>query len=366
MRMVRKALILLIFFCLLVKNISLYAYAEEIGLYMGVEEPEQKTASFSVGQQHRWFIRIKLSGDWDGVTILQTLSPALTLDAGTVGLRLVRENGEQILLRMEEQYLLTAGSVFVEEGTADRFCITLTREGMDFLSEYMTQSWELVVSYTAKINASAAMGSQILGTAQMNLTDTNGKKYIFLSDKAVASTGGIHILLTDPEGKPLEGSSFMLAREATREELEDDTCFKEILDTGNETIAVIYERFYTSGDMRGEKCDIAVTDGEGEALCYGLAYGTYYLVQTESGQENILPSKPIRVEINEASHITPEDGWTDSLGRIVDSTVRVTGGKMVMPDTGGPGTVPYTVSGTVVILSACLLLWYNRKQKILV
>lgn len=351
---------------LLLQQIPTCATAAESSLWIDVGKLGQKKASFSVGERHRWYIRSSLVNDWEqisGFLILQTLSPCLTLEVGSISVSLIQENGERILLRMEEHYQLTAGSVFVEEGTADRICIDLTREGMEFLREYQRDSSELLISYVARINTEAAMGSQILGTAQRNLTDTNGDRRIVLSDKAVVSAGGIHILLRDSEGKPLDQESFMLAREATQEEIAKETVTKELLDTGDQTIAVVYERFFASEMLNVEKTDRTVTDEAGTAVCYGLAYGTYYLVQTESLRGNLLPSKPVKVIVDEDSHLTASDGWTDSTGRIVDNTVHVSASMVVMPRTGGSGTIPYTASGTAVVICACILLWNNRKRK---
>ena len=360
-----KLLVVVLICTCLAKSLPLYAGAETVSIHMDVGEFGQKTASFAVGEEHRWHIRTQLPempGDISGITVLQTLSPALTLDTESVGVKLLQKNGEQILLRMEEHYDLSAGSVFVEEGVADRLCISLTQEGMAFLAGYQEPNAELMVSYRAKINTFAKMGTQILGTAQLNLTDAQGRRQIYLSDKAVASTGGFHILLTDPQGEPLEGERFMLAREAKPEELEAPSVEKELLDTGMETIAVIYEQFYTTENLIEGKTDIAVTGINGEALCYGLAYGTYYLVQMESYRDDLLTSRSVKVQVNESSHLTVDDGWTDGKGAVADNTVRVTASRLVMPQTGGCGTVPYTLSGTLVILCACLLLWYNRKR----
>ena len=352
-------------FCRMILWVPVDVYAVTLHLSMEVGVPGQKTASSSVGDPLKWYIRSTLPETWQeisAISVFQTLSPALTLDPSSAGLRLVQTNGEQILLRMEEHYVLTAGAVFTEEGTADRLHISLTREGMDFLEEYQMPGSQLELSYTAGINTCAPVGRQLLGSAQMTLTDRSGKKYIFLSDKAAAATGGFCVHLTDPTGiVPGEGS-FMLAREASEKELEDDSVFKELLDTGTETLAVVYETFYTSRDMSGEKTDIAVTDEAGNAVCYGLAYGTYYLVQTETGHENTLASGPVRVEINEVSHVTQDDGWMDSEGNVADHTVRVAYSVLTMPRTGGIGREVFTISGLAIILCACLLLWYNHKR----
>lgn len=350
---------------LLPQQIPVCAAASESSFQIDVGKLGCKTASFSVGDRHRWYIRSTLPDDWEEIgefMVLQTLSPALTLEPESVSVSLAQKNGERVLLRMGEHYQLTAGSVFVEGGTADRICMDLTREGMDFLAAYQVGASELLLSYAAKINSGASMGTQILGTAQRNQTDGNGDRENILSDKAAVATGGFHIQLRDSEGRALAQERFMLAREASPEEIADNALTKELLDIGEETIAVVYEKFYVSETLDGEKTDRTVTDREGRAVCCGLAYGNYYLVQTESQRENILPSKPVKVTVDEASHLTASDGWTDSTGMAVDHTVRVTASLLVMPQTGGPGTGMYTAAGTSVIFCACILLWNNRKR----
>lgn len=361
MRVHRTVLLGMIILMFLVYS-PLRAEALTADLFMDVEELYQKTATFSVGRRHNWYIRTTLPEEMEdisSVTILQTLSPALTLDPQTVRLRLIEENGVQTLLRMEDHYTFVAGSVLVDEGTADRICVTLTEEGMALLK----QKSELIVSYTAKINPDAQVGSQILGTAQLNLTDSAGRKQIFLSDKASVSTGGICFQFSNMEGRAIEGASFMLARPISKEELEDSAGEKELLDVQNEMIAVEYERCYSTKDMDGELTDILVTDERGEAVCYGLEYGTYYLVQTGQDQTSGTYTAPVEISIDEASHLTAEDGWRDKNGKIVDHTVRITGYSVLIPQTGGSGTTAYTASGMIVILCAVLLLWYNRKRE---
>lgn len=362
---VRGRLVLLILMMIL---LPVHTSAEEIELQMDVGQPGCKRASFSVGKRHSWYIRAPIPENWDrieGFSVIQTLSPSLTMETDSVTAELIRTDGEHIPLRMGEQYQMTAGSVFVEGGTADRLSVSLTQEGMDLISSQKNGVSEVRIVYQAVINTHAPMGTQILASAQLNLTDKDEGRIIFLSDKAAAATGGFSILLRDPAGEPIAGGKFMLAREATGEELSDSTIPKEHLDTGEKTIAVIYETFCTSRDL-SEKTDIAVTDESGAALCYGLAYGTYYLVQTESGRTDYLSSPPVNVRIDEASHLTHADGWKDSMGNSVDNTVCVTNTQLVMPQTGGMGTAPYTASGMAVILCACMLMWYNRKRSVCV
>ena len=365
----KRILLLCMLLKMLVQPLSAQAAAAENHFQVDVGQIGQKTGTFDVDQRHNWYIRIGISEAMSGLAsfgILQTLSPSITPEAGSVSVMLVPDTGERILLEMGKQYDLTAGGVFVENGVAERIGISLTQEGISLVSKYGSEPAELVVCYAARINTKAPMGTQILGSAQLRVTDKEGNRQFFLSDKAVAVCGGFHIALQDSSGDPLTGGRFMLAREAEERELSDPTVLKELLDTGDTTIPVVYKRFYTSEAMTGEKSDTAVTDANGQTMCYGLAYGTYYLVQTESGRDGLLPSKPMKVKINEVSHLTYADGWQDGKGNPADNTIMITNSLPAMPQTGGPGTIPYTASGTAVILCACLLLWYNRKKKVLI
>lgn len=362
----RRIVLLCVLLKLLGCPVFTQAAAAEIKFQVDVGQIGQKTGTYDVGQRHNWYIRIGISEiqpEITGFGILQTLSPSITPETGSVSVTVVPESGKPVLLEMGKEYNLTAGGVFVESGVAERIGISLTQEGISHVCEYRNIPAELVVCYAARINTKAPMGTQILGSAQLRITDGEGNKQFFLSDKAVAVCGGIHISLSDSSGAPLRGGTFMLAREAEEQELSDPAVLTELLDIGDTTIPVVYKRFYTSEAMEGEKTDTAVTDIDGHTMCYGLAYGTYYLVQTESSQTGLLPSKPVKVEINEASHLTYSDGWQDGQGNPADNTIFITNSLPAMPRTGGPGTIPYTASGTAVILCACMLLWYNRKKK---
>jgi len=336
------------------------AFATEIPrIEVNVLEIGKKTASVSTDQEHSWFIRCSFpdSSDLKRYTVIQTLSSCLTYVPDSIQIQLMNGHEEFV---MGEHYTVTAGSVFVEAGTADRISIALTPAGNACIAEGM----ELRIEYRAKLNENASLGTQILGTAQLNCLDEAGNRTVCLSDKASVSTGGFPIFLSDSTGSPLSGGTFMVARRATPEEQKTDSDTIELLDTGEEQIAVVYERFCPSSDLQTEWTYIAETDNNGYAICSGLSYGEYYLVQTDTPKGISLPAAPVKVTVNEVSHLTAEDGWTDSTGTVVDHTVRITNGELVMPETGGPGTLGYTASGLIIIVSACMLLWFNRKRRV--
>lgn len=329
---------------------------KEPQIQVSVMEPDRKSASAAIGEEHNWYIQCSFPERPKGkrYTIVQTLSPGLTYEQGSLEVFLLSGKSLECRLDMEEHFLLTAGSVFVEEGTADRICIALTEEG----SGLLFPNAQLQITYRAELNITAPMGTQIPASAQLTCLDEEGGRTVYLSDKATVSTGGFSIRLTDPSGDPIAGGKFMVAREAGEEEKESVV---ETLDTGDGIFPVVYVPFCS---VSGEKGYTAETDLEGNARCIGLRYGEYYLVHTELPEGNGLLSPPVNVTVNEVSHLTYADGWRQSDGTVADHTVRIVTGSLLMPETGGPGTLGYTVSGILVIVSACLLLWFNRKKGI--
>lgn len=357
MGIIRSMLILVTLFVTLSMPASALEAARP-NIQMNVLEIGQGSGSVAMDAIHPWFIRCFLPEECYQYTILQTLSPSLSYQDGSLKVILIQEDNTAIPFDMEVHYTITSGTVFTEQGNCDRISITLTEAGVSLLQK----NAELRITYQAVLREYAPVGQQILGTAQLYYMDSDGSRVSCTSERASLRTGGFPIQLTDSSGNPVSGSAFMLARTATNEELSDPNQTIELLDNGTETIAVIYVPFSTKADLSGETTYTAVTDAEGKTGCYGLAHGAYYLVQTNSANNRLLPALPIPVTVNEVSHLTLEDGWISGSGEPADKTIRITNRSLAMPMTGGPGTKLYTLSGMLVILSACMLLWYNRKR----
>lgn len=353
MKRILIALVLLLFLV----HPGVTAGAEEVGepeIQLFVLEDGCRSASVSADRPHRWLIRCTLPAVTGCCyTVTQTLSPGLALEPESLTVRL--PDGEALV--METHFQFTAGTVTVEQGQADRFSIELTEEGNALFSD----GGELEITYEARIRRDAPLGTQLLGTAQLRCRDREGSGALYTSEKAAVSTGGFPIFLTTATGEPVPGGKFMLAREATPEEQRDSKTVTELLDNGTDILSVVYVPFRNA---QGEKTYTAETDREGNAICCGLAYGSYYLVQTELPEGWGLPAKPIPVCVNEVSHLTLRDGWQAPDGTMVDHTVRVVLQQLLLPESGGPGTELFTCSGIIVVLSACLLLWFNRKRGI--
>lgn len=334
-----------------------------------VTEIGNNSDSFDVDETHTWIIRSGIpAGIANAVkyTISDTIDYRLTYQTGSPVVKLYTRAGEELLMSPDIHYTLTEGKVTVEERSVDRFVVDLTDEGMTFVAQSLDSGEatpEIRVYFSAVINEHASMGETIPNQAHLDYTNSAGVEYDEDSDKPEVHTGGINLLKTDAADEVLSGASFKVARLATEAEIADETIQKETLVLEEEELTVVFVDFHATKDMSGEKVYEVTTDENGAAVIYGLAYGTYYIVETKAPAGYNLLTQPIAVIIDAASHLTEADGWKDTEGKVVDNTVHVVNTKFILPQTGGMGTTVFTVAGLGLMGTAGFLLLINRKKK---
>lgn len=343
---------------------------DAISVNMNITEIGKISESFGVGENHIWIIRADIPSDIaDAIhyKIVQTIDPRLDYVPFSPTVKLQLPSGEEVPLKGKSHYILTEQSVDSDGMPEKQITVSLTAEGKSYLGSLLEREGsggELRIRYHAAINTHAEMGTQILGQAQLEYTDAAGVACCVSSEIAAVYTGGINIRKIDRESLPLAGTKYMIARAATEQECSDWSVIKEYLDMAGRTVPVIYEAFYPSSDMQGEKVYETNTDDSGMAQFYGLPYGTYYLIEMASGSDHAGVSEPLAIEINEVSHLTKVDGWKNSRNITVDNTVTIVSTNHFLPETGGSGIAIITAAGTAIVFSAAILLIMNYRKRV--
>lgn len=320
---------------------------------LDVSSLDNDSSTYAVGRSHTWILRGQVPagiGTAKSYILTHVLDERLTLEPGTL-VNLHTSDGSQLTLRRNEHYQLEEGRT---EGR-DRLRLSLTPSGMAYVSSHLGEGdrqGEIRLSFRASINTSADMGATIPGLARLAYCNSAGHTYEGESDRPEVHTGGIHIAVTDSEGKPLEGAVFRLARLATDQDLADPDVRKDILYIDGKKEQVVLVSFYASADMVGEKTTDIMTGPQGAGLAYGLAYGSYYLFQAEAPSGYNRVTLPAQVTVSEVSHLTAADGWKDTEDRVVDNTVTVVNTKFILPDTGGMGSVILAMIGISMVGAA--------------
>lgn len=317
-------------------------YIQEINLENGLEtQPEVKLSvtnrgwtedTFAVGQSQTWYIWSSIPAGMSAAkayTLWDLLPQGLDWIADTLQICLETRSGEKLHLVRDIHYTMS-----LEEGELE---IGLTPAGMAYAAANRGQGDGepgILVTFQAKLNDAAALGTPISHRARLSYINGAGISYSKTSPWAQVQTGGFSMQKWDSLGTPLEGNTYRLARKAGAGE------GAEMLDLSGEQIPVVYVSFLENQTLREE----ITTDREGKASFYGLAYGTYYLVEIRGTGE-----APVAVTVDSESHRE-------------DRTIQLTSTRGVLPNTGGVGVAVLTAAGLLAVFSACCLLFANRKK----
>lgn len=331
-----------------------------------VTRPGTDSDTFHVGQQITYLIRCSVPQDLyfvtaDGrevfalnYTVKDTLDSRLDY-LGQVQAELIPEAGEALTLTDGEHYLLSQEPA--GEQTGGGLTLSLTSAGMKYIQNHRGEGTpELRIRFLAAINETALPDEQIPNNAQIAFTNSAGYTYapgeVPEENRPQVYMGGIRIRKFDAAdaSRTLGGALFRLARRATEEELADPSMEKTVLTANGETVRCVYVPFYPTEDMAGEKVLETVTDQQGLAAMWGLAWGDYFLVETCAPEGYHLLSEPVPITVSAGSHL-PE-----SAVQVANS------GKFQLPAAGGSGTAVLTVLGLVFLAGAGLILLNMKRQ----
>lgn len=321
-------------------------------LQMDIESLGQKSGTADLEQLHEWVIRCDMPAGICSArefTVTDRMDYRLSYERDSINLVLRNNDGTE--LPLEKRHYSLKEEVQTHNGIpADQFQVALTPEGMTYVAANMEKGkTQLLIRFQAALNRNTSIGAAVPNDAHLTYINSAGITYYADSDIPEIHTAGLRIQKVSPAGKPLSGCTFMLAREATQTELEDESIGKEILHVGSQNLAVVYVDFYTEKSLE-EKTYLAETDSNGMAAVYGLACGRYYLVECAEPERADMAVPPLEIEITQDSHL-PEN------------RIQITNGRFPFPNTGGTGTAALSAAGFLLICAACLLLASNRSRR---
>ncbi len=316
---------------------------EDVEIGKDVDEIGNDHATYDVGRVHTWIIQSTIpAGLATGLRyeITDTLNYQLTY-VGNVQVTVAEKDAparEDLETLIEgEDYILT-----VTEGTEPvagaeepitSFTVALTPSGMAKAAAVEGSDPVVRVYFDAYIDEDAILGNEIPNQAHIRYENNVGIDFDRDSDIPEVHTGGISLVKVDASNrqKRLTGAKFTL-------------------NVRNEDGTFTPVSFYTDAAMT-RKAEEAVTDQNGCALFYGLAYGTYYLIETEAPAGYNLLTEPVEVVINGDAHLEA-------------NAVTVTNSAQFrLPETGGIGTMVFTLGGAGILGAAVLVLAGGRKRR---
>lgn len=205
---------------------------------------------------------------------------------------------------------------------------------------------QIVVEYTAYINADAIVGQAIPNSATVDYSTNPDGTQTGTSNPDVTHqyTFGFQLKKTDDKDTPLAGAVFQLRHEKTGDAIElvqvEEGVYRLKLNSDNSSVTEV-----TTGD-------------DGIIKFQGLAVGTYYLVETKAPEGYNKLAKPIEITIADTTVGGATPSWTvvmnkgqgvaGSEGNLPEIKVQNNKGAL-LPETGGMGTVIFTVAGIAII-----------------
>lgn len=310
---------------------------------------DQNEDTFNVNENHTWIIRSDIPAGIYGAAkyvISDELDYRLALKSNfrvKVGLKTAATGTETVTLVPGTDYTVNTGATVDGAGNpVDTFTVALTGTGMAAVAQAapVKADYEIRIYFDAVIDSNAQLGVQIPNQASLAYTNATGIEYTAQSDVPKVYTGGISLLKLDSSSsEALKDATFKIARDATADEI---AAGKSVaLTVAEAERQVVFAAFYADAELT-ERVEEYTTGEDGKILMYGLAYGTYYIVETKAPKDYNLLTEPVAVEIDGDSHAEAE-------------VVTVYNTKFLLPETGGIGTGIFTTLGMIFIGGAFVL-----------
>ena len=253
-------------------------------------------------------------------------------------------------------------SVKIGEGQAETKAATLSGENNRImtldLSEWIrnnqnSKGQEFTVTYYAKVNADAVV--QTNNSAHLEYGNDPENTTTTTSDEVVTPTYPLDVRKTDTKETLLAGAVFRLYTNETDANAANEKAIKV---TGSDGSYVVDP---TSSNM--DMTTKATDDSKGYNLhLNGLAAGDYWLVETQAPDGYNKLTAPVKVTITKTGDTEwkiSKDGDNEE-DKIID--IKNSSGTL-LPETGGMGTVIFTVIAVVMILGIAVSFVISRRKR---
>lgn len=331
----------------------------EIDIEKDVIELGKDSGTVDAYENHTWIISATIPSDIASgkrYAISDTLDNRLDY-VGNLKVQVETVEGDAVVATLAEgtDYILSLNDAdsLTGEKDSDSFSVVLTSLGMKKVADAVNKNNDghrIRVYFDAQINANANMDENIPNQATIEYTNSVGIEFDDESDIPEVHTGGLNVkkLSESVEGEVLSGAEFKLAEKAEGDEYDD------IITVNGEKVKVNYVSFYPSDNFAGEKTDTAITNENGEAFLYGIAYGDYYLIETKApaGYNKLTEAVEVKVDKGTQNADEVEGTWN----------IVINSQGVEMPSTGGMGTTILYIIGGVLVVAAVILLVTKKRM----
>jgi len=234
-----------------------------------------------------------------------------------------------------DKYAVKTGTDVITDG-----CDFEVHFSEEFCNELETND-KIIVSYTALLNRNAV----IAGTGNVNTAWLSfGEGHKSNEDSVTTYTYGIDIVKTDGANKLIDGAQFKIYDAATG---------------GNEVKVVLMDDGVTYRRARADEDGVSIVVKDGKVRVNGFDNGTYYLEETVAPAGYNQLSARQKFIISDANLDATFNGEVYSTGSGVH-VVNKTGS--MLPETGGLGTVLFTVLGGITVLATGVVLVTKKRM----
>ena len=293
--------------------------------------------SADVGQTVNFRTTINVHAGAENYILHDSMSAGLTFDPASVRVELVDPSVSSDAKSVDaaNYTVVTTG---LEEG-----CTFEVRFTKDFCDSLETNN-KVIVYYSAMLNRNAIVA------ADGNPNEAKlefGENHFTTTDKTETYTFGIDIIKTDSQNTLIHGAEFKIYDAETG---------------GNEVAVVLMEDNVTYRRARADEPGDPIVVTNGKVRVVGFDNGTYFLEETKAPDGYNKLTARQKFIISDANLDSVFNGEIYSSGSGVH-VVNKTGS--MLPETGGIGTLLFTVFGSTAALSTGVLLVTKKRMNMI-